>query len=290
MGFDDKDQELFLGKYSSTSFKDFYNEYEELMSFVKDLPSELKRNKNLTGKNVDYLELSRIFTNRKKPLSSKTLFKKNNNAKDIIINFWLHNVNAKVNIMESLPSLEDFKGLSLVDIKEIINLSTNPKSYLTIPSLLLKKGIILIYEKSIQGLNVDGVVYKNEKGNPIVSLSVRHNRIDNFWFTLAHELSHIFLHYDFLDNVIIDDFDEKESSQIELEANKLAGDLLIPKNIWRGCPVKYSTNSSDIISFSKQYNINPAILAGRIRNERGNFSIFNDIIYLEDVRGNIFNG
>lgn len=290
MGFDDKDQELFLGKYSSTSFKDFYNEYEELMSFVKDLPSELKRNKNLTGKNIDYLELSRIFTNRKKPLSSKTLFKKNNNAKDIIINFWLHNVNAKVNIMESLPSLEDFKGLSLVDIQEIINLSTEPKSYLTIPSLLLKKGIILIYEKSIQGLNVDGVVYKNEKGNPIVSLSVRHNRIDNFWFTLAHELSHIVLHYDLLDNVIIDDFDEKENSQIELEANKLAGDLLIPKNIWRGCPVKYSTNSSDIISFSKQYNINPAILAGRIRNERSNFSIFNDIIYLEDVRGNIFNG
>lgn len=290
MGFDDKDQELFLGKYSSTNFKDFYNEYEDLMSFVNNLPSELKRNKNLTGKNIDYLELSRIFTNRKKPLSSKTLFKKNNNAKDIIINFWLHNVNAKVNIMESLPALEAFKGLSLLDIQEIINLSTEPKSYLTIPSLLLKKGIILIYEKSIQGLNVDGVVYKNENGNPIVSLSIRHNRIDNFWFTLAHELSHIFLHYDFLDNVIIDDFDEKESSQIELEANKLAGDLLIPKNIWRGCPVKYSTNSSDIISFSKQYNINPAILAGRIRNERDNFSIFNDIIYLEDVRGNIFNG
>lgn len=290
MAPDDKDQEIFLGKYSSASFKEFYNEYEELMVFVEKLPAELKKSKSLTGKNIDYLELSRIFTNRKKSSSSKKFFKKNNNANDILINLWLYNVNAKVSIMENLPTLEKFKGLTTLDVKEIIKLSTKSKSYLSIPSLLLKKGIILIYEKSIQGLNVDGIVYKNKNENPIVSLSIRHNRIDNFWFTLVHELSHVILHYEFLDDIIIDDLDKKSTSDIELEANKLASDLLIPKNVWRGCPVKYSFDSSDIVNFSKQYNINSAILAGRIRKERDNYSIFNDIIYSEDIRRDIFNG
>lgn len=290
MGYDDKNQELFLGKYSSTNFNKFYSEYEELMAFVKELPADLKKSKNLTGKDTNYIELSHILTNRRKPLSSKKLFKKNNNAKDILINFWLYNVNEQVNIMESLSTLEEFKGLTKSDVKEIVNLSIEPKSYLTLPLLLLKKGIILTYEKSIQGLNVDGIVYKNKTGNPIISLSIRHNRIDNFWFTLVHELSHIILHYDLLDDVIIDDLDIKDSSVIELEANKLAGDLLIPKNVWRGCPIKYSFDSSDVINFSKQYKINPAILAGRIRKERDNYSIFNDIVHSEDIRSEIFNG
>ena len=28
-----------------------------------------------------------------------------------------------------------------------------------------------------------------------VGITVRYDRIDNFWFTLLHELAHVFLHY-----------------------------------------------------------------------------------------------
>lgn len=290
MEFNDNNHELFLGKYSSESFDEFYEEYEELMNFVNSLPAEIRAKKGFNKKNLNYNELSRLLINKRNTISSNALFRKNNRAKDSIIDFWLYGVNAKANIMENLPSLKTYTGITTSCVKEILSISNNPEGHLEIPLILMDKGIILIYEKSLDGLNVDGIVYKNKNGNPIVSLSIRHNRVDNFWFTLAHELSHIVLHYDLLDNVIIDDLDKNSDSEIELHANKLAADFLIPKNIWRSCPVKYAFESNDIKEFAKQHNLNPAIVAGRIRKERNNYSLFNDIIYEKDIRGDLFNG
>ena len=44
-----------------------------------------------------------------------------------------------------------------------------------------------------------------ESGSAIIGLTLRFDRLDNFWFALFHELGHIFLHlatgsrYDFFD-------------------------------------------------------------------------------------------
>ena len=33
-------------------------------------------------------------------------------------------------------------------------------------------------------------------GAPVAALTLRYDRLDNFWFTLLHELAHIALHMD----------------------------------------------------------------------------------------------
>gem|GEM_PF-2858433 len=47
MEFNDNNHELFLGKYSSESFDEFYEEYEELMNFVNSLPAEIRAKKRI---------------------------------------------------------------------------------------------------------------------------------------------------------------------------------------------------------------------------------------------------
>ncbi|POD97065.1 ImmA/IrrE family metallo-endopeptidase [Pectobacterium odoriferum] len=286
MVFDDDD--IFLGRYSSKNFSEFYSEYKIFIEKINSAPLETKKHFMLADGTYNFKKLAIIFNNDRKE-NGNILFKKLSKAKDIVVNLWLCKVQNKAKIFEMI-NIPPFQGLSEEKAREIIQLNYTEKSYLSIPSILINEGIILIYEESFPGLNLDGAVYKNHNGNPVISLSIRHNRLDNFWFTLSHELAHVILHHNQMDEVILDDLDDSEeyTQGREFEANKLAGDMLIPRRIWRSCPVKYTRSSHDIESFSEEVNIHPAIIAGRIRKERGNYTLFNDVIYKEDLRKELF--
>src|SRR5262249_26500342 len=59
---------------------------------------------------------------------------------------------------------------------------------------LLRSGIILVIERHLPRTHVDGAATILENGTPVIGLSLRYNRLDNFWFCLFHELAHIALH------------------------------------------------------------------------------------------------
>lgn len=62
--------------------------------------------------------------------------------------------------------------------------------------------------------------------NPIIVYTGRYDRVDNFWFVLAHEISHILLHYDFLSKPILDNLDSVAESHREKEADSNANKML----------------------------------------------------------------
>jgi HTH-type transcriptional regulator/antitoxin HigA len=282
------DDELFLGRYSTNNFSGFYSEYKEFISKLNDAPINVRKQFMYEDKSYDYNKLAIIF-NSYKDKTNQILFRKSEKANDFIIDLWLCKVKNKVRILEML-SIPPFEGLSERSAIEILNSSIESKAYISIPALLIKYGIVVVFEESLPGLNLDGAVYTNMQGNPVIALSIRHNRLDNFWFTLSHELAHIILHYDDLREIILDDLDEtaNHTQGKEYEANKLAGDMLIPRSIWRSCPVKFSTESDDIKQFAGEVSIHPAIIAGRIRRDRAKYSLFTDIIHQEDLRKELF--
>ena len=52
-----------------------------------------------------------------------------------------------------------------------------------------------------------------EKKNPVIALTLRHNRIDNFWFCLLHELAHLKKHFTKDEtNIIIDELEPLQSN------------------------------------------------------------------------------
>ena len=144
----------------------------------------------------------------------------------------------------------------------------------TIRESLISKGIIFLYEPYIKGSKIDGAVFKLPSGNPCIAISGRFQRTDSVWFTALHELAHVILHYDNLDQPIIDDLLELSSDRIERQANSAARAAIAPASAWRTLSSKVKPSESNLIEDSKILSVHPALLAGIIRFERNDYTIF----------------
>ena len=85
-----------------------------------------------------------------------------------------------------------------------------------------------------------------------------------------HELAHISLHFDKNEEWFLDNLDQISDDPREDEANALAKTVLIPQDIFD----KYPHTTQGVIDMSKHLNISPCIIAGRIRFERRDYSLF----------------
>ena len=52
-------------------------------------------------------------------------------------------------------------------------------------------GIALIIERQLAGTLLDGAALCSLNCHAIIALTLRHDRLDNFWFTLLHEIGHL---------------------------------------------------------------------------------------------------
>jgi HTH-type transcriptional regulator / antitoxin HigA len=146
---------------------------------------------------------------------------------------------------------------------------------------LAQYGITLIIEPHFKKTFLDGAAMMFKK-RPIIALTLRHNRIDNFWFVLAHELAHLIKHINPKNSdqmsIFIDDLEITDNlDKFEEEADETANEALIPSCEWE--KVKNRIKSSDdVISFAKQIGINPGIVAGRIRHEKKDYRLYPKLV------------
>lgn len=217
--------------------------------------------------------------------NSKPLFRMSNGS-EILNHIWAAKAlrNAKEIFVGNTEIRFNPSNLSLEMIKGIVNKSVTPNELTEIKNILFDIGIILVYEKYIPNSKVDGMVAKLPNGVPVIGLSLRFSRLDSFWFTLMHEIAHIKLHYEVLENPIIDDMENLPLKGIENEANSFAKFSIVDKAIWRTCDARVNTNEKSVLSFAKENKVHPALIAGLIRYEQNNYSLFSNIINSVDVR------
>lgn len=116
-------------------------------------------------------------------------------------------------------------------------------------------------------------------GRPVIGLTLRFDRLDNFWFVLLHELGHVFLHL--MDGLRYDFFDEEDTSsddKVEREADQFALDTLIPQEKWDECLSRFALSEEAVQIDAKTLGIDPSIIAGRIRKERNDYTILQGLI------------
>jgi HTH-type transcriptional regulator/antitoxin HigA len=134
-------------------------------------------------------------------------------------------------------------------------------------------GITLVVEAHFKGTYLDGAAML-DKGRPIVALTLRHNRLDNFWFVLLHELAHIARHLDEAHPLFTDNLDSPdEQDRIEREADAMAGEALIPQTAWEKSAARSSHQAKDVEALAEKLGVHPAIVAGRVRHETQNFRL-----------------
>jgi HTH-type transcriptional regulator/antitoxin HigA len=104
-----------------------------------------------------------------------------------------------------------------------------------VQEFLAEKGIALVILPHYPQTKLDGAAMRDQEGAPVIGLTIRHDRLDNFWFTLLHELVHAWKHLPELGMAITDEEVDKGhdgDDAKEAEANRLARDAFIPRAIW----------------------------------------------------------
>ncbi|WP_159931149.1 ImmA/IrrE family metallo-endopeptidase [Oceanicoccus sp. KOV_DT_Chl] len=148
---------------------------------------------------------------------------------------------------------------------------------------LEKFGISLVFNEHFSKTYLDGAALLLDDGSPVISMTLRHNRLDNFWFVLMHELAHIKLHlFDSETRAIYDDLDSSAVNKIEEEADEFAMKWLLPAEEKE--EILSYTTAAELKRAAKKFNKGVAILAGALRKERNNYRIFNQLIGSGTVR------
>ena len=150
------------------------------------------------------------------------------------------------------------------------NLDTQNK----VKNVLNQFGIKMVLIEKLEKTPIDGFAFWSDN-NPAIALTLRHHRIDNFAFTIMHEIGHIDLHLrndrskEFIDLV------EKESlNKYENEADFYAQEKLISKEIWNTIVENELPLDDDkIIAIGNKRKINPAILLDRVCYETNDYAM-----------------
>lgn len=186
--------------------------------------------------------------------------------------------------MEPLKAAYNKNIINQSWLKELARTSRLGDGPVRAKRFLRASGIHMVVEPRLSQTYLDGAALIMADGTPVVALTIRYDRLDNFWFVLFHEVTHVAKHFrtGYL-NDFFDDLDS-EPDQLEKEADRLAGDALIPDENWETALARYVRSVDSVNELAKELRIHPAIVAGRIRKEANNYTILNDLVGQGRVR------
>ena len=184
------------------------------------------------------------------------------------------------------PKAEYKQGsVDLRFLRELARLSYLDEGPRLAQELLGKYGIAVVVEPHLPSTYLDGAAIIAKGERPIVALTLRYDRIDNFWFCLMHELAHVALHLGGDTTQFYDDLDvDSQGDQREVEADQLAGEALIPEEEWRKSSASRLPSPEAVQELADLLRIHPAIVAGRFRHEYRSYRVLNQFVGHGEVR------
>ena len=193
---------------------------------------------------------------------------------------WVKLVQYRANELNVSNFNYEKKDSLISELKNI--LYENIDTLIRVKNVLSNYGVKLVYQKKGDKTPVDGISFWSH-GNPAIGMSLRYNKLDNFAFTLFHELGHIFKHLlnsnekEFID---LDPKQEESSykdSTEEKEANLFAKNNLIKSTSYSRFYKQNNFNDTSIRRFAKANKVHPCVVKGRIAFESGNYRTKSDI-------------
>jgi len=143
-----------------------------------------------------------------------------------------------------------------------------------IPEILLKSGVRFVLVEALLGSKIDGVCVWID-GQPVIGMSTRLDRLDNFCFVLRHEIEHVLWEHGKAEMYSpVDEFDanyETDESLPDEEkiANAAAGEFCVPRQALNSFILRKSPfiSERDVLSFAARMDIHPAVVIGQIQNK-----------------------
>jgi HTH-type transcriptional regulator / antitoxin HigA len=170
-------------------------------------------------------------------------------------------------------------------MSEVARLSWSETGPRLAKEFLENHGIAVVIEPHLPKTHLDGAAVLLDTGRPVIGLSLRHDRIDNFWFCLMHELAHVSLHLSKESDRFYDDLDtEVTKDPRENEADQAAGEALIPQREWKSSLAQNLRTPEAAEDLASRLRVHPAIVAGRMRHQSKKYKILNKLVGHGEVR------
>ena len=176
-------------------------------------------------------------------------------------------------------------------LRQIAELSVLEDGPVQARELLARHGVGLEFVPHLPKTHLDGAALRLPDGRPVIGLTLRYDRIDNFWYTLVHELAHIGLHFDdcdgetgFVDDHSLRGVESSGGDKTEQEADRWAQNALIPPEIWGEDVIMEDPGPIAVMQMAYEAQVHPAIVAGRIRYESGNYRLLSQFVGTGEVR------
>ena len=173
-------------------------------------------------------------------------------------------------IARQLPAKRFTNSAFEAGLSKLRILAGEPEEARHVPRVLSDMGVRFLLVQHLSRTCIEAATLW--LGNsPIVAMSLRYNRIDYFWHTLMHELSHVrhkdAFHVD-VDFVRDGKLQAQEGTEVERRADaEAAGSLIAPEEmqdfILRTKPY-YSKER--IVGFARRVGIHPGIVAGQLQH------------------------
>ncbi|HVM81250.1 MAG TPA: HigA family addiction module antitoxin [Stellaceae bacterium] len=165
-------------------------------------------------------------------------------------------------------------------------LMVDPLDTREVPHILSECGVRFVIVEGLPNAKIDGACFWLGK-SPVIGMSLRFDRIDNFWFVLRHEIEHVLQRHG-RDREIVDielegdraGYESNTLSQEERVANRAASDFCVPIGemdsfIARKTPF---FSERDLLGFARRLQLHPGIVAGQLRKRINRWDIFTKLL------------
>lgn len=201
---------------------------------------------------------------------------------------WLHRVRQ---IAEGMI-IPHYSSKAMLDaMRQLKSLLASAEEARKAPRILAEAGVRLVVVESVPGARIDGVCFWLDDFNPVIGLTMRYDRLDNFWFVLRHECEHV-IRGDGRAGVTVDVELEKGLAGVgpdvevqERAANEAAADFCVPQKALRQFVARKDPifTERDIVAFSRMLRVHPGLVAGQLQHITARYERFRN--HLTKVRG-----
>jgi HTH-type transcriptional regulator/antitoxin HigA len=187
---------------------------------------------------------------------------------------WLYRVKQIAKDVLAPAYSEERTRASLVKLKSFLSA---PEEARHVPRLLAECGIRFVIVEGLKSSKIDGVCLWLNERSPVIGMTVRFDRMDNFWFVLRHELEHVLQRHGMSDPILDVDIGNDESvAQEEKLANTAASEFCAPQAkidsfIARKAPL---FPERDFLGLAKILGVHPSMVAGQIQFKTGRYELF----------------
>lgn len=168
-----------------------------------------------------------------------------------------------------------------------------PEETRKVSRFLTECGIRFVLVETLSSAKIDGVCLWLDDKTPVIGMSTRYDRIDNFWFVLRHEIEHVLQGHGKAEPMLDAELEGERAGTAaavpdeERVANVAAADFGVPQAKMDAFIARKSPlfSEPDLRGFARILRVHPGIVAGQLQNRTGRFHIFR--AHLAKIRSNV---